>query len=1384
MQPGDELPELQVTPDRYLTVRYAGASGDFNPIHIDEEFATRSACPAGSCTACGRWPRSRAPRPRPAGGPRRCSASRSSSAAWALPEQEVVVTATVREVARRRGDDRRRGARRTARGSSAAARPRSSRPLLESDGVLTPRQELLLAQGGRGLRRDRPARGLEGARRRRRARPPGRRRSATSSPCSRSTGCSRTRTPRPAACRPTPATATTSTAAAGSAVDARSSRARSALPLVRREVDEAMRVTTETLSQVTNLLAIVSAPPIETTTIRHVEVLLLQPQVLMVVVITSTGGVSKRVFTFERPVDAGLAEWAAAYLNERARRASASARACCTRGSTTRRCRRPSARSSRARARLHRAGRDRRGHALRRRRRAAAGRAPLPGPLPAQRADGDARAPRARCSACCAPRSPSATSTCASARENEAPALQRPVARRRQLRAAAAQPRHRLGDRPDAHGLRARDRRRARGRRVQLSRFVEDVYDELTAMPRDSYEVLGVARDADETEIKKAFRRLARELHPDVNATTRTPRRSSRRPPRPTRSSPTPSAAPPTTATATRACARAATRPNFDGFGSVSDLFARLLRRRRLRRRVRRRPRPRRGAIQGGDVAVAVDDRPRRGGARRDRSRSPTRSTARCEHCHGNGAEPGTPIVTCARCDGAGPAAGGRAHAVRPGRAHRGVRRVRRRRARARAAVHGAATAAGACAEQRTLAVDVPAGIADGQRIRLTGRGHAGERGGPPGDLYVLVRVREDERFVRDGDDLVTVDRRRRRRWPRSARRSQVPTLDGDVPRRDPRRHAAGRDDHAARRAGCRRCGAAARATCACVVNVVIPRRLSARAARAARAARRARSTERQPARATRACSPSSSARSPGERPDPPRACAVRVRRERAEIVLAELLELLRRRGWRRPTLGGRGRVRRLRRAGRAAASCRRSRRAAGDALVDVSTHRGRPTTGPTAGRQFHRPVEVAAARPAAAGAPAVGAGAATTAAIEVVIDPGAGVRHRRAPTTRLCLELLLELDAGGAAVRLGLRLGRARDRRGAARLRPGRRRSTSTPRAAEAIRARTRRERRRGDVRRGRPAPRRPPPWAPTVRRQPARRAADRDRRARRSEPPPERLIASGLLAARPTRSRRPSRATACASASAACAASGPRVAAGSRRDPARDARRPRRTPRPCSPSCSSSRPAGSRSASRRRRGRVRALRRAGRAARRCRDAARGGGRRARRRLDERGRPTTGRSAGRRSTGRSTCAGASARLRVRPPWEPPLDGDGIDLVIDPGQAFGTGAHHTTRLCLELLLELEPGRRARRLGLRHRRAGDRRGAARLGPGAGVRPRGRVGRGDARERRAPTACRGSRSSALRPAPRRGPVGADRASPTSSRPLLLDVAAADDAAARAR
>jgi heat-inducible transcriptional repressor len=94
-------------------------------------------------------------------------------------------------------------------------------------------------------------------------------------------------------------------------------RRRLELSLIRREVEEAMRTTTETLSQMTNLLAVVSAPPLNTATIRHIEVLALQPQVVMVVIITSTGGVSKMFATFDRPVDAGLLAWAGEYLRER-----------------------------------------------------------------------------------------------------------------------------------------------------------------------------------------------------------------------------------------------------------------------------------------------------------------------------------------------------------------------------------------------------------------------------------------------------------------------------------------------------------------------------------------------------------------------------------------------------------------------------------------------------------------------------------------------------------------------------------------------------------------------------------------------------------------------------------------------------------------------------------------------------------------------------------------------------------------------------------------------------------------------------------------------------------------------------------------------------------
>jgi len=88
------------------------------------------------------------------------------------------------------------------------------------------------------------------------------------------------------------------------------------LSRMRREVDEAMREASAALSSTTDLMALVTAPPLESAGIHRVEVLALQPEVVMVVVITTTGVVTKRVFNFNAAVDRGLIEWAASYLNE------------------------------------------------------------------------------------------------------------------------------------------------------------------------------------------------------------------------------------------------------------------------------------------------------------------------------------------------------------------------------------------------------------------------------------------------------------------------------------------------------------------------------------------------------------------------------------------------------------------------------------------------------------------------------------------------------------------------------------------------------------------------------------------------------------------------------------------------------------------------------------------------------------------------------------------------------------------------------------------------------------------------------------------------------------------------------------------------------------
>jgi molecular chaperone DnaJ len=289
--------------------------------------------------------------------------------------------------------------------------------------------------------------------------------------------------------------------------------------------------------------------------------------------------------------------------------------------------------------------------------------------------------------------------------------------------------------------------------------------------PRDPYEVLGVARDADEAQIKSAFRRLARELHPDVNKHDPEAEDKFKE-----------------AAEAYEILSDAERRatydryghdglrsggfaPNFEGFGSISDLFDAFF-------GGAFGAAARGGPMQGGDVAVNVEVTLAQAATETDVELS-FEAIDSCERCHGNGAEPGTPIVTCDRCGGAGVL-----QAVTRSPFGQVVRQV----------ACDVCGGDGRVAEQpcsrcdgrgrevrrRTLRVDIPAGIDDGQRIRLSGRGHAGERGGPPGDLYVLVHVAPDERFVRDGDDLVTV---LDVPAPIAALGAtlQAPSLDGDV---------------------------------------------------------------------------------------------------------------------------------------------------------------------------------------------------------------------------------------------------------------------------------------------------------------------------------------------------------------------------------------------------------------------------------------------------------------------------------------------------------------------------------------------------------------------------------------------------------------------------
>ena len=292
-------------------------------------------------------------------------------------------------------------------------------------------------------------------------------------------------------------------------------------------------------------------------------------------------------------------------------------------------------------------------------------------------------------------------------------------------------------------------------------------------MPRDYYQVLEVTREASEADVKKAFRRLARELHPDVNDHDPEAEGKFKEAAEAYEVLSDPERRSIYDRYGHEGLSSGGYAPSFEGFGSFADIFDAFLGGNLFGGGASAG-----GAVHGGDVAVTteIDLAQVVSGASVEVAFD---AVDRCERCRGNGAEPGTPIETCPRCDGAGQLRsvsrtpfGQMVRAVVCD-ACAGEGKIAREpcsecRGRGRTARH------------KRLKVDVPAGIEDGQRIRLSGRGHSGEGGGPPGDLYVLVRVRADERFVRDGQDLVTaVD------VPAPAAalgtKVEVPTLDGAV---------------------------------------------------------------------------------------------------------------------------------------------------------------------------------------------------------------------------------------------------------------------------------------------------------------------------------------------------------------------------------------------------------------------------------------------------------------------------------------------------------------------------------------------------------------------------------------------------------------------------
>jgi molecular chaperone DnaJ len=268
----------------------------------------------------------------------------------------------------------------------------------------------------------------------------------------------------------------------------------------------------------------------------------------------------------------------------------------------------------------------------------------------------------------------------------------------------------------------------------------------------DYYELLGVSRTASDSDIKRAFRALARELHPDVSNASDAEQRF-----REVAEAYEVLSDPERRATYDRfgkaGLKRGGFEPTFADFGSLADVFAAFFGEDFLGGVSAGRQRAQRGGDLQAVVEIDLED------AFTGLAVSvPLDVALPCDHCGASGAEPGTAARACPTCSGMGvvrtvsqnifgqfvqqracPDCGGVGEVLeQPCRVCRGDGRV---------------------VARRQLEVDVPKGIHDGQQIRVRGEGHAGFRSAERGNAFVVVRVRPDPRFVRDGDDLHTAVR-------------------------------------------------------------------------------------------------------------------------------------------------------------------------------------------------------------------------------------------------------------------------------------------------------------------------------------------------------------------------------------------------------------------------------------------------------------------------------------------------------------------------------------------------------------------------------------------------------------------------------------------------